>query len=504
MSCSFKSKSGVRKTALLPAVLMLLSPGTLCAQETTIKTERLSSGEIPAASWTGPWGAQEEKSRKSASPNVLYYLKKAYDENPSLRAARAELLASYEKYPQAAAGYLPTVSVDGGVTGSSLDGDGITGVNDDGATSYEIEAGVSQPVFRGGQTLAALRAAKSAVEAQRFLLRAEEQNVIRQAGVAYLNLVRDQALVSLAENNLKLISRQRDATRDRYEVGELTKTDLAQADARYAEAEAQLITAKGDYQASAAKFRQVTGATPPDRLPAIPSLEISFPENLDLALEAGFRNNPSLNASIALNAASKEDVRRIFGELLPQVSLVGSWTKTWDPSPGLYDDRTTKILGLSASVPLYQGGATRSRVREARYTENQTLMEIDETRRSVRQSIVDAWEGWQTAKAEILSRKAQAEAQSIAREGVLQESRVGTRTVLDALDADQEYLDARVALVTAQTDESTARMALAESIGWLTPEILGFESYESGYDDALQRTKNRFFSLGRELIEDRR
>jgi outer membrane protein TolC len=209
-------------------------------------------------------------------------------------------------------------------------------------------------------------------------------------------------------------------------------------------------------------------------------VNFAFPKNLNEAVSLGEVNNPTVVATNFLHQSSEQDIGTVFGELLPELGLAASATKTWDPQPGGLQDQTVKSLSLIATVPLYEGGYTRSRVRQAKYTANQRYIQIVEAKREARQNVISSWETWKASQGEIESRKSQVEANRVAQEGVRQEADLGTRTILDALDADQEYLDAQVALVTAQRDEIVASFNLARSLGILTPQTLGFP--ELAYD----------------------
>lgn len=391
--------------------------------------------------------------------------------NPQILAARAEYDATTEEVSQAHAGWKPTVAAGANVTNVDIS-EGASSSATDGTTSKEGDVTLSQPIYRGGRTIAQTQSAQATVMAQRGLLMDEEQAVLLAAVTAYMDVIRDRALAGLAESNRDLIAEQLKATKARFEVGELTKTDVAQAESRLAGAESTWTKAKGDLKATLATFEEISGVPAATELlepnAAVPPL----PMTMDEALSYADKHNPALIAAKYLEKSADRDVRTVFGELLPEVGVTGSVAKTYDPQPGSLDDKTARTVMLSASIPLYEAGAVRSRVRQAKHTKRQRGFEIQDAQRQVRQDTVSKWEEWQAAKTEVVSRKAQVDASKIARNGVHAEADVGTRTILDTLDSDQEYTDAQAALVTARRNEIVARFALGKALGVLRPEAL--------------------------------
>ena len=421
--------------------------------------------------------SSESKQIVSNQP-LLDALRTAYINNPTLRAARAEMRATAEALPQAQSGWMPRSGVTGTVTTADID-PGRTG---DGTTSKELELSVTQPLYRGGRTVSGIGSARNRIIAQGAILNATEQQLLYNVATAYMNVVRDKALVDLSENNISVVDRQLEASRSRFEVGEVTRTDVAQSEARIARAQANRTTAIGNLKSSLAVYEQLVGTAATNLVQT--NVQFDFPAQLDEAITVSENNSPLIVASEYLHQSAEKDIGTVFGELLPELGLAASVDKTWDPQPGFTSDSHVKSLSLIATVPLYEGGYTRSRVRQAKYTANQRFIEIVETQRETRQNVVSSWETLAAARGEIKSRKAQVEASRIAQEGVRQEAQLGTRTILDSLDADQEYLDSQVALVTAQRDEIVASFALARALGILTPKTLGFSdvAYDSSRD----------------------
>ena len=417
-------------------------------------------------------------------------LRLAYLNNPALRAARSELLSTQEFLPQAQAGYKPLISSDLEIARYDVEGSNFGGGGE--TTSKDVGVSLNQPLYRGGKTTAETEAARLTIAAQKAILHSREQEILRNAATAYADVFRDEALLSLALNNRDVISRQLEAATQRFEVGELTRTDVSQSRSRLAEAEAGIISARGNMRASHALFEQVVGVMPSHL--AKPYMRLKLPNNLETALSVAEKQSPRAIAADYVYRAAEEDVDGVWAELLPEVGFFTSWGRTYDPSPGLIDEQTTQAIGVSASIPLYQAGGVRSRVRQAKHDANRRYLEILDVRRQVRREATANWEDLQAARAEIRSRMSQVKSASIAKEGVYAETEFGARTVLDSLDADQELLDAKVALVSAQRDEIAATFYLMATLGLLTPEDLGFLEDKKSFDDNLAKITKTIFN----------
>ena len=449
------------------------------------------------------WAMAEESEAlpQPAAPPILSLtdiLRDVYLDNPTIEQARSELKAVHESLPQAHAGWKPSVDATAAITAADIDGSNFGG--SDGSTEKAIGIGLNQPLFRGGRTLAEIRAAKYEIAAARFAILNVEQDVLLLAVQVYMDVIRDRALVRLGQQNRDVILRQLEATRERFEVGELTRTDVAQAEARLARAEADLITARANMKTSRAAFVNVIGETP-GRL-VEPEITVSLPGDLEDATQIALDQAPSVLEAVASHAASEKEVDSVYGELLPEVSFNALWDRSYDPQPGSIDESTTRSVGISASIPLYQAGSVRSRVRQAKQLSNRDYIDILEEKRSARERVVAAWEQLEAARAEIDARNAQIRAAEIAREGVYQEEQVGARTVLDTLDADQELLDAEVSLVTAGRNEVVATFTLAAALGILTPVNLGFPEVQKDYDEHLNAIEHTILSLSADPLAD--
>jgi TolC family type I secretion outer membrane protein len=380
------------------------------------------------------------------------------------------LRAAHELYPQALAGWRPTLFAESSLYNSDIDTDPRTAGGD--TTTKDITLSLEQPLFRGGKTTAETAHAQSLVKAAYARYLQTEQDVFLQAAAAYLDVIRDQTLVQLSLANENRLNEELTATQNRFDIGDVTNTDLQQAQARLARARAESISARGNLEVSRAAFEQATGFTPNEAL-AFPDWHFSFPATLDEMVARAEGNNFELRAAKDQREAALDNIDIARGDLWPQVAAFASYNNQYDPQPGLFDETGTQSVGVRARIAIYEAGLTRSRVRGAKNTATQRKHEIIQTRRMVREDIVRNWQTLTAARAEITARNAEAGAARAARDGVREEARLGERTVLDVLDADQEVLDAEAAVVRARRNAYVASFSLAASLGMLQPERMG-------------------------------
>ncbi|MEQ8370068.1 MAG: TolC family outer membrane protein [Alphaproteobacteria bacterium] len=417
----------------------------------------------------------------------------AYENNPELLAARAALRAVDESLPQALAGWRPTVTLSGSAGKERIDTTTSTTGGVSNRTPVSATLSVSQPLFRGFRTQATTRLSKNEIQRQRAVLVATEQTVLADTVTAYMDVLRDQAILELRRNNEQVLERQLEATQDRFRVGELTRTDVAQGESRLALAASERITAEATLHSSRAVFERVVGV-PPGTL-VDPDLPTSLPESLDAALAGAQVHSPAVvQAQFAAQAAA-DDVASIEGELLPAVSLTGSLSSQED-SLGANSERESASIAAELSVPLYQAGAVYSRVREAKQRASQRRIEVENARRNAAELATVTWQELQSATGSIASQAARVQASDLALEGVRQESLVGARTVLDVLDAEQELLDARVSLVGAQRDQIVAAYRLLAAAGVLTAADLALAVEIYDMDEHYRSVRGRFFGTG--------
>src|SRR5690606_32917076 len=394
---------------------------------------------------------------------------RAYETNPTIEAERAALRAADERVSQALSGWRPFVqgSADAGFAES--DSNVATSTLNDTLYPASVALTLQQPVYRGGRTVAGTDRAEREVEAQRARLLSAEQQVFLDVGTAYMNVLRDQAVVELNRSNVRVLDRQLEATQDRFSVGEVTRTDVALAEAALARSRADLTQAQGNLAVTAANYERLVG-NPPGTLEQPPAI-LDIPQQKALLLEAATMDNPTVLTAEFTERAAQANVRLVEGEMLPSVNLNASLARDWDSQ--MRDSRIdqARITG-EVIVPLYQGGGVTARVREAKQIAGQQRTAAEDARRRAVEQATQAWESLDTARARIRSLAAEIEASEIALEGTRQEALVGTRTVLDVLDAEQALLDARVDLVSSQRDLAVAAFQIASAGGRLTAERL--------------------------------
>jgi outer membrane protein len=287
---------------------------------------------------------------------------------------------------------------------------------------------------------------------------------------AYVDVVRDQAIVRLRENNVTVLTRDLKATQDRFNVGEVTRTDVAQAQARRAGAVSALDLARANLKTSRATFERVVGHPPSNLIE--PQATRLVPGALGTSIEISARESPNVVAALYLEQAARHAVDRIRGELLPEVNLEASYGRRFDPSTSTESTEATTVTGR-LTVPFYTGGEVEARVRQAKHTHVSRLQEIEQARTEVQAQVVAAWSQLVAAKAQLESDQASVDANRIALAGVREEERVGQRTLLDVLNAEQELLNSEVNLVTTKRNLVVASYALLATIGRLNAQELG-------------------------------
>ena len=392
----------------------------------------------------------------------------AYRSNPQLMAERARQRATDEQVPQAQSGWRPVVTADG-VGGKVFVDSTRTASGGGGARDYEVgsvEITLSQPIFRGFKTVNGIRRAEAVVDAGRQVLLAVEQQILLDAATAFMNVIRDRNIVLLRRKSVSVLGEQLRASQARLNVGEITRTDVAQASARHAEAISNLTASEANLQASIANYVRIVGHQPKEL--KFPPLSPRVPKSLDEALAVASRTNPEILAASFNEEAARAEIKIAKGDLLPSVSLQASYSYSHQTGPfSSAFSEDGRIFGV-VSVPLYEAGSVYSRVREAKQIASQRRLEILDARRVVREQVTRAWHILLAAGALIRSASEQISATELALDGVRQEAQVGTRTTLDVLDAEREYVNAQVILVTAQRDQIVAGYQLVAAIGRMT------------------------------------
>ena len=415
----------------------------------------------------------------------------AYETNPELLAARADLRRTDESVTQAKGGWRPSISAAGsfGVTDVNAENRGVTTTDDH---SFPITGSITatQPLYTFGRVDAQVDQADANVEAARAGLFQTEQSTLLDAVVAYVNVIRDTSILELQINNVERLDKQLEATRDRFRVGEVTRTDVAQSDARRASSEADRTQAEGNLITSRVAFERVVGTVPTTLTePAIPP---GLPQSRDEAVDIAVQESYTLIQAKFQELAARHGVSQAEAELLPELNLVTQAEQTYNTSGG-DNEVTTLTAELQISVPIYQSGVVYSQVRSAKENVNRVRLLVDNERRAVVESAASAFESYKTALAQIESLRSEVNSAEIALDGVQQEATVGARTVLDVLDAEQELLDAQVSLVTADRNAIVAAFSLLASLGRLTAQDLGLPVEIYDYDRHYLAVESKYY-----------
>ena len=415
-----------------------------------------------------------------------------YTYNPRIDAERARLRATDESVPEARSGYRPQVNGSADVNYQNTnvrpdsESEGVT-------TPKGYQVGLTQNIFDGFQTTSRVAEAEASVRAGRESLRDIERTVLLEAVGAYMDVVRDQAIVRLRENNVRVLSRELQATQERFAVGEVTQTDVAQARARRAGAVSALQLARANLKTSRAGYQRVVGS-PPSNLAVPPLPNRSLPKSLQSAISTGLNENPIFIAALYREQGARHTVDRIRGELLPSVNFEANYQSRFDSSRFTDQSETTTITGR-VNVPIYQGGAVSARVRAAKHTHVASLQDIEDARTRVRQDVTSAWAQLQANNSQIQSDRTQVSANQTALNGVREEERVGQRTLLDVFNAELELLNAQVQLETTRRNQVVAAYSLLSSIGRLDAISLSLTSQSYDPDAHYHEVRRQWWGI---------
>ncbi len=412
-----------------------------------------------------------------AQPRTLNdALSAAYSNNPTLQAARAQLRATDEGVPQALAGWRPTITLSGAVgygdgtfRTASRGSANPPSITRNGRDLLSEQATLTQPIYRGGATRAGTSQADNKVFGQRARLLASEQQVFTDTINAYVGVIQAQQVLQLNINNEQVLARQLQATNDRFRVGEITRTDVAQAEAALAGARATRQTSEGNLQTARGTYRRLVGELP-DQLVEPQPIALPIKSQAEVN-QLSAANNPNVIAALFDDAAARDNIDLAFSQLMPQVSVQAQGARSDNST--VYGQRSIggQVL-LNASVPIYQGGAEYSKVRQAKQSEQQARKTVEDVRRQAIQQATQAWETLLATRATIDSTRAQIRANQIALEGTQREAIVGSRTTLDVLNAEQTLLNSRVTLVQNLASLITNSYGVAAAIGRLTARDL--------------------------------
>jgi outer membrane protein len=429
-------------------------------------------------------------------------LVRAYQNNPQLNAQRASVRSTDENVPQALSGYRPSVAVtasagtqytdvldNAGGSANVLVKTDTHGVN----APRSVGATISQTVFNGQQTANKTRAAESQVSGAREGLRVLEQTVLLSAATIYMDYLRDAAIVEVQRSNVRVLEQTLKQTQDRFNVGEVTRTDVAQSEAQLAAGQTQLLTADANLVTTRANFRRIIGNEPDQLAPGSP-VDRFLPKTLSGSVDLSLTENPNVTAAMFGIDVSFLQVKINEGALLPTVSLQASVQQSYEQQLSIY-----RSFGASAvaqlSIPVYQGGAEYSLIRQSKETVAQQRLNLEQVRDATRANTVTAWGQLVAGKAQVASAQSQVSASEIALNGVREEAKAGQRTTLDVLNQQQALVNARVALVTAQHDRVVASYAVLNAVGRLSPQVLSLAT--TTYDPRVhyQQVRDSWFGV---------
>src|SRR5437764_5239773 len=410
-------------------------------------------------------------------------LVRAYQNNPQLNAQRASVRSTDENVPQALSGYRPKVALTASAGYQYTDTNLTSGGSPTAIVRTEVHGAnapraagltVTQTLYNGNQTANKTRAAESQVSGAREGLRVLDEAVLLSAATVYMDYLRDSAIVEVQKSNVRVLEQTLKQTRDRFNVGEVTRTDVAQAEAQLAAGKTQELTAEANLVTTRANFRRIIGNEPVALAPGSP-VDRFFPGTLPAAVELSLIENPNVTAAAYGIDVNYLQVKINEGALLPTVTLQASVQQSYEQTMTIF-----RSFGASAiaqlSVPVYQGGAEYALIRQSKENLAQQRLNLEQVRDQTRANTVTAWGQLVAGKAQVASAQAQVTASEIALNGVREEAKAGQRTTLDVLNAQQALVNARVALVTAQHDRVVASYAVLNAVGRLAPHVLGLKT----------------------------
>lgn len=407
-------------------------------------------------------------------------LSSAYYYSPRIEAERARLRASDEDVARAMSGYRPTIIGGADVNYQKQKTGPPSQTNVSRPRGYSID--FFQPIFTGFQTRNAVNESEATVRAAREVLRDTEQAVLFDAVSAFMDVIRDQAIVRLNERNVRVLTRELSATQQRFDAGEVTKTDLAQARARRAGAVSSLDLARANLKTSRANFKQVIGHDP-NSLQVPSNYTRGLPASVTDAAGIARQENPSVIAALYREQSASYTVARIRGELLPSVQLEASHSGRFglngNSNFGIDESFNTSVTGR-LTVPFYQGGEVHARVRQAKHLHVSLIQEIEQARVASEAAAVAAWSQYTAARAQLESDRIQVESNRVALAGVREEERVGQRDLLDVLNAEQEFLNSQIQLESTKRNLIVNSYAVLQAVGRL--DVLTVGAADQVYD----------------------
>ena len=423
--------------------------------------------------------------------DIFSILADTYTSNPTLQSQRAYLRSVDENIAIAKSGYRPNISLQGAYRdGENKIKKGIGQGGD--YNNLSGAAVVSQPVFSGFSTVNSVKAADRAIKAAQNSLSNIEQNILLEASTAYLDVLQNRAIVELQKNNEELLLKKLEETKERFNVGEVTRTDVSQAEARHSQAISDRIASEGNLQASVATYIELIGKEPTDLSEPVEMIKY-LPSSYDEALNVALKNNYTIKEAQHIYASKGYEVYANTGALFPTVSLDGSIGRN-KAEQGEIDTTTENAeWGVNLSIPLYAGGATRAKIRQSKYQKWQAQEGVLEAKRAVKASVLSAWEYMKSNESQLKAIEAQIEANTIALEGVQKEEALGNRTILDVLDSYQELLNSND--VKARRTYYVSAMNLLASMGKMTAKELKLDVELYDAQKYYEETKGKWLSL---------
>lgn len=429
---------------------------------------------------------------------------KAYLNNPDINAARASVRATDENVPKANAGYLPQLqgSLNSGTNYiRGQDAEHKSPFSSASTSFYQSTfprgygATLTQTVWNGNKTYNSVRQAESQALGEREQLRYTEQNTLLDAVTRYMDVMRDTATVDLNRNNVEVLKEQLRQTQDRFHVGEVTRTDVAQAEAALSQAEAEYLKAQSTLQASISQYRQTIG-TEPDHLSPVKPLSKLLPSNLKEAITIAQVEHPAIVAYLHGVDAALLNVKINEAALYPTVAIQAGVNKYFDPSSYTPGSRSlnASVTG-SVTIPVYDGGNTYASIRQAKEQVSNQELQANSQRDKVVQAVAAAWYAYKNSPGVVRAAEAQVKAAEVALAGVREEAKVGQRTTLDVLNQEQTLVQARVALINAQHDQVVNSYTLLSNIGRLSVKTLGLAVAEYDVRAHFDHVKSKFFGI---------
>ncbi|GLS32869.1 outer membrane protein [Mesorhizobium albiziae] len=425
-------------------------------------------------------------------------LAKAYQLNSALNSARAGVRVVDEDVAIAKSGYRPTINGSGAIDYNTTRSRNDLGNRTTDLTSGSFGVEIRQSLFDGFQTKNNVAAATARVRAQQENLRNTEQNTLFDAAQAYMDVIRDRQIAVLRERNLEFLEEQVRAARSRFDVGEGTRTDVAQAEANRSLAVAQLSSARATASASAATYRQLVGEDPNSLRPAAPLAKM-LPRSLDRAIAIASDQHPAIAANLHLVDAAGFTVKSTEGQLLPQLSASAGVSESFEEGStdlaGQSSNSTSAGVGLQLTVPIYQGGRTSAQVRQSKESLGQARIEVDVSRDTVRQAVTSAWTSYEAAREGVVANRETVAAAQLALNGVIEERNVGQRTTLDVLDAQAVVINAQINVANSEHDVVVASYAILSAIGQLSVRKLALQVSEYNPEEHFNAVKDKWHGL---------